>query len=94
MEEAKLKWQSRDEMAFPTNALQSLLESYVRTSKNMGEAKFDAWIYGIIAGWDDAAYVELARRHSWSEEEVEYNKLLHQNYNKAWELFMENIDKN
>lgn len=82
------KWQSRDEMDAPTNPLQALHESFARSSKDMSENKFDAWLYGIILGWDDA-YEELAVKHNWSKEQVEYNKLLHKNYCKAWDLFME-----
>ena len=88
-----MKWQSRDEMNLPTNPLQALCESFTRTSKDMGENKFDAWNYGIITGWNDA-YDELAKKHNWSKEQVEYNKLLHENFNKAWNLFMDYISNN
>lgn len=88
-----VKWQSRDEMDAPTNPLQALYESFTRTSKDMGENKFDAWNYGVIIGWDDA-YKELAIKHNWSKEQVEYNKLLHENFNKAWNLFMDYISNN
>ena len=89
MEENDLLWQSRDEMDKPTNALQSLLESYTMTAKDMSENKFDAWVYGIIAGWDDDCYAELAQSHNWRPEQVAYNKMLHANYNEAWKLWME-----
>lgn len=81
-----IKWQSIDVV---TNPLQSLLESYTRSSKDMAESKFDAWVYGIIVGWDDLSYTELAVKHNWSKEQVEYNKLLHDNYNECWNLFMD-----
>ena len=93
MEEDKLPWQSRDEMAHPTNALQSLVESYTLTSKDMGENKFDAWVYGIIVGWDDESYDELASTHNWSAEQVTYNKMLHANFNEAWKLWMSKYGK-
>lgn len=91
MKDNDLIWQSRDEMDAPTNPLQSLRESYTRTSKDMAESKFDAWTYGIIAGWDDESYKELSVKHGWSDKQVSYNKLLHQNYLKAWNLFMNDI---
>jgi hypothetical protein len=87
----KLKWQTRDEMDSPTNALQALNESFTSSSKDMGQSKFDSWLYGIIVGWDNPSYAELSVRHNWSKEQIEYNKLLHNNYNKAWDLFMKNL---
>lgn len=81
-----LKWQTRSEMDIPTNPLQALRETFCRTSKDMGTEKMDAWCYGIIVGWDDASYAELAVTHSWSPETVAYNKLLHENYEKCWAL--------
>jgi len=83
-----LIWQTRDEMEDPTNPLQALRESYCRSPKDMGERKFDAWVYGIIVGWPDDAYAELSVQHKWSAEQVKYNKLLHQNYCLTWNLFM------
>ncbi len=91
-DDVKLKWQDRSVMKDPTNALQVLCESYTRTSKDMGLCKFDAWAYGIIVGWDDESYAELKPMHGWTDEEIEYNKLLHQNYRKAWNLFMSTAD--
>ena len=87
--EDQIIWQSRDEMpAGPTNALQALRESYTLSSRNMSESKFDAWIYGIIVGWDDASYRELQPKHGWTDDQVLYNKLLHENYKQAWIEFM------
>lgn len=90
MGNADLIWQTRDEVEWTINPMQSLVESYTLSSKDMGENKFDAWNYGIIAGWDDDAYSELSIKHNWSEKMVAYNKLLHQNFNSAWNLFMIN----
>jgi hypothetical protein len=91
--EIELKWQTRDEMDYPTNPLQALTESYTGTAKDMSENKFDAWNYGIIAGWDDASYSELSMKHNWSDKQVNLNKQLHENYKKAWSLFMDNLKK-
>lgn len=94
MSNFKLEWQTRDEMASPTNPMQALHESFARSPKDMAESKFDAWIYGIICGWDsDEVYEELSKKHNWSKETCEYNKLLHQNYQKCWSLFMDSIKK-
>jgi hypothetical protein len=88
MVETELKWQTRDEMEAPTNPLQALRESYCRSSKDMSESKFDAWVYGVVVGWDDKSYVELKVLHNWSDEMIAYQKLLHSNFNKCWNLFM------
>jgi len=85
----ELKWQARADFKRPTNPLQALTKSYSTSSKDMGKSKFDAWIYGIVVGWDDDSYDELSVKHSWSKEDVEYNKLLHKNYRKSWTLFMD-----
>lgn len=74
----------------PENPLQALVMSLCRTPKDMGEHKFDAYLYGVIVGWEDSSYEELKIRHTWSEEVIEYQKLLHQNYIKAWNLLTEN----
>lgn len=87
MKQEKLYWQRE---SCPSNALQALVESFSKTSKDFGCNKFDAWVYGIICGWDDASYKELAAIHNWSNDQIEYNKLLHANYNNAWNLFIQN----
>ena len=91
MNDNDLKWQTRAEMDVPTNPLQALRESFTRTSKDMCEAKFDAWTYGVIVGYDDDSYRELSKRFEWSAIQIDYNKLLHENYNKAWSLFIANL---
>lgn len=83
-----LRWQTRDDMPAPDNALQALVESYSRSAKDMGAKKFDAWVYGIICGWDDASYAELSVKHDWTPDVVAYNKLLHENYKRAWSAYM------
>lgn len=84
----KLKWQTRDQTEAPTNALQALMESFTKSPKNFADDKFDSWIYGIIVGWDDDSYESLSKKHNWTKNQIKYNKLLHENYQKAWNLFM------
>lgn len=72
------------------NPLQALVLSICKSPKDFGEQKFDAYLYGVIVGWGDESYEELKVRHNWSEETVKYQKLLHQNYIKAWNLLTEN----
>jgi len=89
--EKEIIWQTRAEMDVPTNPMQALRESYAGSPKDMAEEKFDAWVYGIICGWDNECYDDLAKKHNWSKDTFEYNQLLHRNYQKCWSLFMESI---
>jgi len=86
-------WQTRAEMDAPTNPLQAIHESYGRSSKDMSEQKFDAWMYGVVVGWDDKSYEQLQKQHGWTNDQVAYQKKLHQNYIKAWNLFMQSENK-
>lgn len=83
------KWQTKDKMDAPTNPMQSIYESYTRQSFDMAERKFDAWMYGVVVGWDDESYDELKKKHNWSDSQIEYQKQMHQNFIKCWNLFME-----
>jgi len=87
---SELKWQTRDEMDYPTNPLQKLAETLTGTSQDCGEDKMIAFLYGVIVGWSDASYAELKEKHNWSDESVLLQKMWHSNYNKAWELFIQN----
>ena len=89
----ELIWQTRDEFPITINALQKLNEIFAFTVRDCSEDKMIACMYGIISGWDDASYVELKVKHNWSDDDVYWMKLWHENYNKAWNLFIENIHK-
>lgn len=82
-------WQTRDEMPTPTNPLQRLRETFAFTSRNCSDDKMIAFMYAIVMGWDDASYVDLKAQHNWTDEDVRLQKLWHENYEKAWNLFME-----
>lgn len=83
------KWQTRDEFDYTTNPMQYLVEMLTGTSKDMGENKMDAALYGIIVGWDDESYAELKGKHNWSDETIENQKRFHQEYIKAWNFYMD-----
>lgn len=42
--------------------------------------KRDAWMYGIVCGWDDESMPEVAALHGWSAAEVERLRRLHENW--------------
>ena len=46
-------------------------------TKDWGVDKNDAWIYGIVAGWDDASLEEFSVMFGWTVETVEKLKKLH-----------------
>lgn len=85
-----LKWQTREDFPVTTNPLQRLNEIFAFTSKDCSEDKMIACMYGIVMGWDDDAYAELRIKHNWSDDDIKWQKLWHQNYNKTWNLYMEN----
>lgn len=89
MENNELKWQTRDEMPIPTNPLQKMRETFAFTSRDCSEDKMIAFLYGIVMGWDDDSYTELKEKHNWSDEDIRLQKEWHNNYNKAWNLFMD-----
>lgn len=86
---SKLIWQTRADFPITTNPLQKLQEIFGLTSLDCGEDKMIACMYGIIMGWDDAAYTELRFKHNWSDEDIDYMKMWNENYKKAWNLYMQ-----
>ena len=58
-------------------ALYSIYNAIALGPKDWSPTKNDAWIYGIVCGWDDAAYAELTPRFGWTSDMVERNRRLH-----------------
>jgi hypothetical protein len=83
-----VQWKTAED-GYPDNPLQALTMALTSTSKDMSESKLDASLYGIIVGWDESSYKELKEKHGWSDRVVATQKLLHQNYIKAWQLLTE-----
>jgi len=85
----EVKWQKRNKLTdSPTNPLQELREILTRTSRDTSEDKMIACMYGIIVGWDDASYKELRVKHGWTDSNIQRQKTWHENYKRAWNLFM------
>jgi hypothetical protein len=59
-------------------AFSSIHDAIAFSSRDWAEHHRDAWIYGIICGWDDASYRELKAKHRWTDDTVSRNKRLHQ----------------
>jgi hypothetical protein len=67
--------------AEPTeNPLESLCTAVATDVRDWSLGRRDAWIYGIVCGWDEAIG-EVAARHGWTAEDVQRLKRLHKQYN-------------
>lgn len=67
------------------NPFDSLHAAICTTSRDMGEAKLDAWVYGVVVGWD-SAMPELAAKFGWTEETQARLRQLHEVFNTQKEL--------
>jgi hypothetical protein len=68
-----------NDLLCPIEAIDSTL---ALAPKDWSIDKNDAWIYGIVAGWDDDSLNELKARFRWSDETVLRLKELHEACNK------------
>lgn len=68
------------------SAVEALRNALIFNSRDWGAQKVDAWLWGIIVGWDDDdspdedAMGELAARHGWDEFDVENLRALHRDF--------------
>lgn len=59
----------------PIESLKNCVSTHVR---DWSTNKRDAWIYGIVCGWDDDCFEELMAIHKWTPEKVARLKNLHE----------------
>lgn len=69
-------------MAATENPFDSLHNAITSSAKVYALTSHDAWIYGIIVGWDDSDFVQLQEMHKWSDTTVARLKRLHEKYVK------------
>lgn len=75
-------------MSKPTeNPFESLRDLMVFSAKDWSLTPEEAWLYGIIVGWDDRALADLRERFkgsnkAWAEEDTERLKRLHDVYQR------------
>ena len=62
------------------NWKESLNSCLVFHSRDWAANKRDAWLYGIIVGWNDECLAELKEQHGWNDEAVERLKRLRRQY--------------
>ena len=80
-EEAVSRWNNQLESSINNKDLvESLYNSIIFPPKDWSLTKHDAWMYGIIVGWDDNAIKELKQRFSWSDKEVQELKDLNKKF--------------
>jgi hypothetical protein len=59
------------------NFLESLYDCIVFSARDWALDDRDAWIYGIVVGWEGEALAEVARNHSWDELDIKRLQRLH-----------------
>lgn len=72
----------------PFSALESALNCDPR---DWARNPKDAWIYGIIVGWDDDALEEVARQFFWTGSATIRLKELHAAFKEAHDRFLTSI---
>ena len=72
------------------NPFESLADVLAFSSRDWGQNQDDAWIYGIVLGWDNEdddteenAMVDIAKRHQWTEETVARLRRLRAEFRKV-----------
>lgn len=64
----------------PTDWRTSLHNLLVFNVRDWGSYPDDAWLYGVVVGWDGPSMVELAKKHGWSKETVARLRKLRASY--------------
>lgn len=65
------------------NPINSLHQAISFSARDWGINATDAWIYGIIVGWDDESLFEISRKFGWSiSGDDERLKRLHEKYER------------
>lgn len=65
----------------PDNFVDSLKACLLYSSRDWDMNKRDAWLYGVIVGWEDSKLGELAKKFGWREEDVTRLKGFHGDFN-------------
>lgn len=53
-----------------SDAMQSLRNTIVFDSKDYSASRRDAWVYGIVVGWDGPSMRSLKTKFSWDDADV------------------------
>lgn len=75
----------------------SVKSAMVHSARDWASSSEDAWLYGVIVGWDDEeapdVSKELAQKFGWSEESVERLRRLHEKMQKLDALEGEDLEE-
>lgn len=69
---------SKRHLYYPLDSLECTMAF---ATKDWSEDKNDAWLWGIICGWDEESLEELQDKFGWSTESVERLSMLHDKFN-------------
>lgn len=73
----------------PAESMRNIMAFSVRDWGQNGE---DAWLWGIVMGWDDYCLRELQDKHGWSPEGIDRLKWLHTQFTEKYPHAKEDID--
>jgi hypothetical protein len=62
------------------NPLESLRYAVAFSSMDWSTEKRNAWIYGIICGWDNDCFAEFNKKFGWSRETFDRLTRLHERF--------------
>lgn len=68
-----------------TNPLKALSDLLAFSSRDWGEERDTAWLYGIVCGWDgdegdESAMPEVAAKFGWADDRIARLRALHRNF--------------
>lgn len=64
----------------PFESIKTCMATHVR---DWSEDNRDAWMYGIVFGWDSASMKQLSKKFGWQRSDVERLKRLRKAYKNA-----------
>jgi len=59
---------------------ESLRNTLVHNARDWSIDKADAWLWGIIVGWDAGSLKQLQKQHGWNQETVRRLQQLHKKF--------------
>lgn len=62
------------------NPKDSLYYTIANDPRDWAKCKRDAWIYGIIVGWDEESLQQIKEQHKWSQRDADRLSLLHEKF--------------
>ena len=65
------------------NPFDALRRAMYFSQKDWGKNRDDAWLWGIIIGWDDHSLEKLSRKFCWDEEIVDFLKNANKEFKAA-----------